>query len=175
MFSTVGQYLARISEHVLREDADGRTLYFPWGAYFRGFVVETAEERQRVLILNTLHVALAPAIAILAQRFGGWPGAGAALVVLAVTFGAAVRVILRKAMDTAPARTPRNKLISLAEQHSGGWLAAMAFVSGLLALGGVAMIAEGQTVFGTAALIFFASTGGAFLGAIFVAGARETG
>lgn len=167
MLRTAGAYFARFSENVLREDADGSVLYFPWGPCFRGFVVETAAQRHRVQILNSACIFTGPAVAILAQRFGGWPGVGAALMVLALAFAAALKAVLGKPADRDPARTPGDALIALAGEHSRGWLAVMVLASALLALGGAAMIAEGRTMLGTATVAFFVLTGAVHLGAIF--------
>jgi len=173
MLRTVGAHLARISGNVLREDADGRVLYFPWGPCFRGFVVETEGQRHRVLILNSIHIFAGPIVAILALRFGGWPGAFAVLIVQMLAFAAILKVIFRKPADRDPARTPGEAMIALAGEHSRGWLAAMVVASALLVLGGAALIAEGRTVLGAAAIAFFVLTGAVHAGAMLASGERR--
>ncbi|MCK4946105.1 MAG: hypothetical protein KAS59_07570 [Alphaproteobacteria bacterium] len=66
-------YFDGLTEASFKKDASGKTLFYPWGTFGSGFIIESEERHTKLrAFLKRMYMILFPAIIIIQITFGFW-------------------------------------------------------------------------------------------------------
>lgn len=72
MGKTVG-YFDGVTDAAFKKDSQGRNLFFPWGIFGSGFIVESEEQRNQIRnFFKKMYMVIVPTIIIIQMAVGFW-------------------------------------------------------------------------------------------------------
>lgn len=150
-------YFNALTAGYFKTGADGREVFFPWGAWGRGYVIQTDQRYESMHRMLKIYLIIS-LVLIIGTIAPGFYLAGFAVSVTLMLFYAAWVPFLKRGLEPSEERmTVRENMATQARIHNVGVLWALEIVSILfVAAGGVILIAEPKLWFlSLPSIVFF--------------------
>ncbi len=66
-------YFDGVTDAIFKKDASGNTLFYPWGIFGSGFIIDSEDRKDQIRgLIKTIYIIMIPAIVIIQVTVGAW-------------------------------------------------------------------------------------------------------
>ena len=156
-------YFDGLIEGSFKTAADGQRLFYPWGVWGKGRVLDDPRTEQRIRrFLKVYYMVSLPLviISVITVQSSGFYYAYVLIPVVLLVYGVGILSLTRRLLATRERLRWTESLANSGRAHSGAMLCFLFIVSVLFVIGGIWMILDRQEVgMGLLSILFFGACG----------------